>query len=323
VLREIAVAGALLLGMSYAALAQTTTTATYPNRFIKLIVPYSAGGGTDVVGRVVAEKLAERLGQPIVVENKPGGGARIGTEFVTTQPADGYTILIAGGNEMAVNPLVYKVSYAPLTTFVPLTIAIEMPLILLVPVDHPARDVAELVAWTKANPDKSNYATTAAGFTLPAELFKLKTGAKATAIAYRSVAEGGLALMSGGATMAFFTPPGIVGQVKEKKVRALAVTSTTRMPDLPDVPTLKELGIDISVTNWNGFFVLAGTPQPIIDKLTLEVRDVVLKTDVNGKLRNMFTNPVGKTPEESRQHIARDLALWKDVIDSAKLTFAN
>jgi tripartite-type tricarboxylate transporter receptor subunit TctC len=295
----------------------------YPSRFIKLIVPYSAGGGTDVVGRVVTEKLAERLGQPIVVENKPGGGARIGVEFATTQPADGYTILIAGGNEMAINPLIYKVSYAPLTTFVPLTIAIEMPLILLVPVDHPAKDVAELVAWTKANPEKSNYATTAAGFTLPAELFKLKTGAKATAITYRSVAEGGLALMSGGATMAFFTPPGIVGQVKEKKVRALAVTSATRMADLPEVPTLKELGIDIGVTNWNGFFVLAGTPQPIIDKLTAEIRDIVLKSDVNGKLRNMFTNPVGKTPEESRAHIARDLALWKDVIDGAKLTFAN
>ena len=312
----------LALAFSLEAHAQGNPAA-YPNRFIKIIVPYSAGGGTDVVARVVGEKLAERLGQPVVVENKPGAGARLGTEFVATQPADGYTILIAGGSEMAISPLIYKTSYTALTSFVPLTIAIEMPLILLVPPNHPAKTAAELVAWAKANPDKSNYATTAPGFTLPAELFKLKTGMPAVAITFRSANEGSVALMNGAATMATFTPPGVVNLVKDGKLRALAVTTAARSPDLPDVPTMKELGIDIDITNWNGFFVPAGTPQPVVDRLVTELRHVVLNTDVRDKLKAMFTLPVGKTPQQTVQHIENDLKVWKGVIDAAKLTFAN
>ena len=311
---------AALLALPSAVNAQTTP---YPNRFVKVIVPYSAGGGTDVVARVIGEKLAERLGQPVVIENKPGAGARLGTEFVATQPADGYTLLIAGGSEMAISPLIYKTNYDPPKSFIPLTIAIEMPLILLVPPNHPAKTAKELIAWAKDNPAKSNYATTAPGFTLPAELFKLRTGTPAVAITFKSVNEGSVALMSGEASMAFFTPPGIVNQVKAGKVRALAVTTSTRSPDLPDVPTLQELGIDINITNWNGFFLPAGTPQPIVDKLTTELRHVVLNTDAKNKLRNMFTNPVGLTPEASAKRIATDTSLWKDAIAKAQLKFGN
>jgi len=200
----------------------------YPNKFLRLIVPYAAGGGTDVVGRVVTGKLTKRLSQPIVVDNRPGGDARVGVKYAATQPGDGYTILIAGGNEMAINPLIYNVNYKSLQSFLPLTIAIEMPLILLVPVNHPAKSVAELIAWSKANPEKSNYATTAAGFTLPFDLFKLRTGAVATRVAYRSGADGSVALLNGTAQMAMFTPPGIANQVKNGQMRALAVTSPTR-----------------------------------------------------------------------------------------------
>lgn len=295
----------------------------YPNRVIRIIVGYSAGGGTDVVARVVGEKLSQRLGQPVVIENRPGAGARLAVDYVATQPADGYTILIGGGSEMTISPLIYKTNYSPLTSFVPLTIAIEMPLILLVPPNHPAKTVAELVAWAKANPDKSNYATTAPGFTLPAELFKLRTGAPGVAITYKSAAEGALALMNGASSWATFTPPGIVNLVKEGKLRALAVTTNTRSPDLPEVPTMKESGIDIEITNWNGFFVPAGTPKPVVDKLTTELRHVVLNTEAKGKLRGMFTNPVGKTPEDTRLHIENDMKVWKAVIDAAKLKFGN
>ena len=286
-------------------------------------MPYSAGGGTDVVARVVADKLGERLGQPVVIENKPGAGARLGTEYVAKEPADGYTLLIAGGSEMAISPLIYKTNYTALKSFVPLTIAIEMPLILLAPPDHPAKTAKELIAWAKANPQKSNYATTAPGFTLPAELFKLRTGIPAVAITYKSAAEGSVGLMTGGASMAFFTPPGIVNLVQEGKLRALAVTTAARSADLPDVPTLKELGIDIDITNWNGFFVPAGTPQPIVDRLQTELRHVVLETDARDKLKNLFTTPVGLSHDETVRHIEHDLALWREVIDKAKLTFAN
>ena len=304
------------------AMAQGNPAAGYPNKFIRLIVPYTAGGGTDVVGRVVGEKLAERLGQPVVVDNRPGGGARVGVEYAATQAPDGYTLLIAGGNEMAINPLIYKVGYSAAQSFMPLTIAIEMPLILLVPVAHPAKTVAELIAWSKANADKSNYATTAAGFTLPFELFKLKTGTQATRVAYRSVADGSIALLNGQAQMAMFTPPGIVNQVKQGQVRALAVTSPARSPDLPEVPTLKELGIDVSVTNWNGFFVPAGTPRPIYEKLVAVTRHVVLN-EARDKLRSIFTNPVAKTPDDSARHIESDLKLWRTVIVSAKLKLGD
>ena len=303
--------------------AQSDAAANYPNKFIRIVVGYSAGGGTDVVARAIGEKLSQRLGQPVIVENKPGAGARLAVDYVAGQPPDGYTLLIGGGSELAISPLIYKTNYSPLTSFVPLSIAIEMPLILLVPPSHPAKTAPELAAWAKANPDKSNYATTAPGFTLPAELFKLRTGAPGVAIVYKSAGEGAIALMSGASAWATFTPPGVVNLVKEGKLRALAVTTATRSPDLPDVPTMKELGIDINITNWNGFFAPAGTPKPIADKLSSELRDIVLNTEVKGRLRGMFTNPVGKTPEETTSHIQNDLKVWKDVIDKAQLKFGN
>lgn len=314
--------GAFLAWSAFSAAAHAQGS-PYPNRFLKIVVPYSAGGGTDVVARVIAEKLGERLGQPVVIENKPGAGARLGTEFAASQPPDGYTLLIAGGSEMAISPLIAKTNYHPLKSFIPLTIAIEMPLILLVPPNHPANTAQELIAWAKTNPGKSNYATTAPGFTLPAELFKLRTGAPAVAITFKSVNEGSIALMTGEASMAFFTPPGIVSQVRAGKVRALAVTTAVRSPDLPDVPTLNELGIDINITNWNGFFLPAGTPNPIVDRLTAELRHVVLNSEAKDKLRNMFTNPVGLSPEASARRIETDTALWRDVIAKAQLTFGN
>jgi tripartite-type tricarboxylate transporter receptor subunit TctC len=295
----------------------------YPNKPVRIIVGYAAGGGTDVVARVIGEKLAERLGQPVVIENRPGGGARIAVDYVATQHPDGYTILIGGGSELSISPLIYKTNYSPLTSFVPLTIAIEMPLILVAPPDHPAKTAIELVAWAKANPDKSNYATTAPGFTLPAELFKLQTGAPGVAIYYKSAAEGAIALMNGAASWATFTPPGIVNLVKDGKLRALAVTTAARSPDLPDTPSMKELGLDIDIANWNGFFLPAGTPEPIADRLTKELRDIVLRTEVRDKLRGMFTVPVGKTPAETARHIEAEIKVWKGVIDKAQLKFAN
>jgi tripartite-type tricarboxylate transporter receptor subunit TctC len=295
----------------------------YPNRPVRIIVGYAAGGGTDVVARVIGEKLSERIGQPVIVENRPGGGARIAVDYVAAQPADGYTILIGGGSELSISPLIYKTNYSPLTSFVPLTIAIEMPLILLVPPDHPATTATELVAWAKANPDKSNYATTAPGFTLPAELFKLQTGAPGVAIYYKSAAEGAIALMNGAASWATFTPPGIVNLVKQGKLRALAVTTASRSPDLPDTPTMKELGLDIEIANWNGFFLPAGTPAPIAERLTSELREIVLNSEVKDKLRGMFTVPVGKTSADTTRHIEAEMKVWKAVIEKAQLKFSN
>ena len=295
----------------------------YPNRPLRIIVGYAAGGGTDAVARVIGEKLSERIGQPVIIENKPGGGARLAVDYVAAQPADGYTILISGGSELSISPLIYKTNYSPLTSFVPLTIAIEMPLILLASPDHPARTAPELVAWAKANPGKSNYATTAPGFTLPAELFKLQTGAPGVAIYYKSAAEGAVALENGAVSWATFTPPGIVNRVKQGKLRALAVTTAARSPDLPDTPTMKELGLDIEIANWNGFFLPAGAPRPIAERLTNEMREIILNSEVKNKLRGMFTVPVAKTSADSTRHIEAEMKVWKAVIENARLKFDN
>jgi tripartite-type tricarboxylate transporter receptor subunit TctC len=314
---------ALILTPGAAAFAQGTPDSSYPNRFVRMVLGYAAGGGTDVVARIISDKLAERLGQPVVVENKPGGAARLAVEYVAQQPGDGYTMLIAAGAEMTIGPLISKVTYSPIESFKPLTIAIEMPLILLVSADHPAKTVAELAAWAKSNPAKSNYATTAPGFTLPAELFKLKMDIPAVGITYRSAAEGAVGLMSGAASMAFFTPPGIVNLVKEGKLRALAVTTATRSADLPNVPTLKELGIDMVITNWNGLYVPSATPQPIVDRLSAEIRHVVLNTEANERLKKIFTTPVARSPEDTTRQMASDLQMWKDVIAKANLKFSE
>ena len=322
-LGRISVAALVLLAQAAIAHSQPAPDAPYPNRFIRIVLGYAAGGGTDVVARIIADKLTERLGQPVVVENRPGGGGRMAVEYVAQQKPDGYTVLIAAGAEMTIGPLISKVNYSPIESFAPLAIAIEMPLVLLVSAEHPAKTVQQLVTWAKANPGKSSYATTAPGFTLPAELFKQKMGVPGAGVSYRSAAEGAVGLMNGAAAMAFFTPPGVVNLVKDGKLRALAVTTATRSMDLPDVPTLKELGIDITITNWNGLYVPSGTPQPIVDRLSTELRYVVMNTDANERLKKIFTTPVGKSPEETTRHMQSDLQMWKDVITKSNLKFAD
>ena len=148
-------------------------------------------------------------------------------------------------------------------------------------------------------------------------------GIPAIGITYRSAAEGAVGLMTGAASMAFFTPPGIVNLVKEGKLRALAVTTATRSADLPDVPTLKELGIDMVITNWNGLYVPSATPQPVADRLSAELRHVVMNTDANEKLKKIFTTPVAKSPEDTTRQMASDLQMWKDVIAKANLKFSE
>jgi tripartite-type tricarboxylate transporter receptor subunit TctC len=197
-----------------------------------------------------------------------------------------------------------------------------MPLILLVPPNHPAKTAPELVAW--ARPIPTNRTMPPRRRDSPCRPnCSSSDRAPGVAIYFKSAAEGAIGLMNGAASWATFTPPGIVNLVKDGKLRALAVTTEARSPDLPDVPTMKELGIDITITNWNGFFVPTGTPQPIADKLAVELRHVVLNTEVKDKLRGMFTNPVGKTPAETTRHIENDMTVWKDVIETAKLKFGN
>ena len=298
--------------------------ANFPNKVIRMIVGFAAGGGNDIFARLIAQKLSERTGWTVIIENKPGAGGRLAADYAAKEAPDGYTVLVGASGAMAIGPIIYKTGYDTLRSFEPVTMIADFPLILVVHPDHPARTVQELVAWTKANPDKANYSTSSPAFTLPTELFKLRTGAKGVGIPYKSSGEMLLGVVSGNAAMAIIDPPPTTVQVQAGKLRALAVTGAMRTRELPDVPTLGEAGVPgVVVGLWSGFFVPTGTPKPIIDKLAGELREVILNTTVRDQLVGMAVNPAGNSPEEFRHLIAEEIKMWQAVVQEGNLKFSE
>jgi tripartite-type tricarboxylate transporter receptor subunit TctC len=294
----------------------------YPNKVIRMIVGFAAGGGNDIFARLIAQRLTERTGWTVIIENKPGAGGRLAADYAAKETSDGYTILVGASGAMAIGPIIYKTGYDTLKSFEPVTMIADFPLILVVKPDHPAKTAKELVEWTKANPDKANYSTSSPAFTLPTELFKLRTGAKGVAIPYKSSGEMLLGVISGNAAMAIIDPPPTTSQVQGGKLRALAVTGAKRTRELPDVPTMAEAGIPgVQVGLWSGFFVPTGTPKPIIDKLAKELRAVILESPARDQLVGMAVNPSGNSPEEFRQLIADEIKMWQQVVQEGKLEF--
>ena len=283
----------------------------YPNKIIRMVVGFAAGGGNDIFARIVSPEAHRATGWTVIIENKPGAGGRLAADYVAKEAPDGYTILVGASGAMAIGPIIYKTGYDTLKSFEPVTMIADFPLILVVHPDHPAKTVQELVEWTKANPDKANYSSSSPAFTLPTELFKLRTGAQGVGIPYKSSGEMLLGVVSGNATMAIIDPPPTTAQVQAGKLRALAVTGAKRTRELPDVPTMAEAGVpDVVVGLWSGFFVPAGTPKPVIDRLAAELREVILNTPVRDQLIGMAVNPAGNTPDEFRRpHRRRDQAL--------------
>jgi tripartite-type tricarboxylate transporter receptor subunit TctC len=324
-LAVIAVTGAALTGSALFGSAHAQdAAASFPNKPIRMVVGFAAGGGNDIFARLIQNELTKRTGWTVVIENKPGAGARLSAEYVAREPADGYTILVGASGAMSIGPLIYKTDYETLKSFTPVTMIGGFPLFLAVGADHPAKTAKELVAWTKANADKANYATSSPAFTLPSELFKMRSGANGTAIPYKSSGESILAVMSGNAAMTVIDPPPMVPQVKGGKVRALAVLAKERSPDLPDVPTMGEAGFpDVNVSLFSGFFVPAGTPKAIVDKLHKELNAVITRSEVTDKLRAMAVNPTGAGSEEFSKIIADEQKLWREVIAAGKLKFEN
>lgn len=319
-----AFAAVVFLTSSDAPFAQADPAAGFPGRPIRMVVGFAAGGGNDIFARLIAQKVQERTGWTVVIENRVGAGGRTAAEFVAREPADGHTILVGASGAMAIGPLIFKTNYDTLKSFTPVTVIGDFPLFLVVKADHPAKTLKELVAWTRANPDKANYATSSPAFTLPSELFKMKSGASGTGIPYKSSAESILGVISGNATMTIIDPPPTVSQVQGGKLRALAVLAKQRSPELPDVPTMTEAGVpDVNVSLWSGFFVPTGTPKPIVDKLHKELREVITNTDVKGKLRAMAVNPTGSGTAEFAKLIAEEQKMWANVIKTGNLKFAQ
>jgi tripartite-type tricarboxylate transporter receptor subunit TctC len=312
-----------LLAMAVPAKAQNE--ANYPNRVIRIVVGFAAGGGNDIFARLVGAKLQELLGQSVIIENKPGAGSRLANEYAANQPADGYTLLVAASGGMSIASAIYpKLAYHPTRSFVPLTMIANFPLILAVPADHPAKTVQDLVAWMKANPDKSNYATSSPAFTIATELFKLKTGAPGQAIPYKGSGESLVAVLSGQTLLTIADGPPAVPLVKGGKVRALAVTGSQRSAELPEVPSMAEAGLpEVNTGLWSGVFVPAATPAPIVRKLEDTLRRVISDPEVNGKLRAMAVTPGGGSSDDFRAMIDADIKTTADVVKAAHLTFAE
>ena len=296
----------------------------YPSKVIRMIVGFAAGGGNDIFARLIAQRLTERTGWTVIIENKPGAGGRLAADYAAKEAPDGYTVLVGASGAMAIGPIIYKTGYDTLRSFEPVTMIADFPLILVVHPDHPARTVQELVAWTKANPEKANYSTSSPAFTLPTELFKLRTGAKGVGIPYKSSGEMLLGVVSGNAAMAIIDPPPTTAQVQAGKLRALAVTGAMRTRELPDVPTLGEAGVPgVVVGLWSGFFVPTGTPKPIIDRLSHELREVILNTTVRDQLIGMAVNPAGNSPEDFRHLIAEEIKMWQAVVKEGNLKLSE
>ena len=291
----------------------------YPTRPIHIIVGFAAGGGNDVIARIYAQKLSEDLGQPVIVENKPGAGAIVATEYVSKAAPDGYTLLV-GASGMAINQSLYaKLPYDSVRDFVAISELASFPLLLVVNASSPIKSVAEFVAYAKANADKMNYATSSATFQLVTELFKQKTGAPMQAIPYKSANESVLAVVSGQVTTTIADAGPVSPQVKAGTVRALAIAAPKRMEDFPDVPTMKEAGADIDGTLWTGVFAPKATPPEIVRKLETEFMKIAKQTDVAARLKQIGIEAVGNSTEEFTRILAADIVRWGEVAKSANI----
>ena len=303
-------------GASRASLAQS-----FPSRPIRLVVGYSPGGGNDLIARIVAAKLQERLGQPVIVENKAGAQSIIAAELVARAPADGYTLLVAPSGPMTINPAVFrKLPYAPDKDFAPISLMAEFPLMLAVGAQQPLKSVAQLFAHAKADPKMANYASSATPFQLAAELFNQKTGSAFQHIPYRGSGESVNAVVSGTVLMTIADSGPMSGPLKGGLLRALAITASKRHRAFPDVPTIAEAGIaGMDITLWTGLVAPTGTPADIVAKLQAEIAAIVALPDVKERFEQIAVDPRSTTSDAYRALIASDITRWKAVADTANI----
>ena len=300
----------LLASLSGVVHAQTA----WPSKPVRIVVPYAPGGANDILARVVAEKLAPALGQPVVVENKPGAGAIVGTELVVKAAPDGYTLLMAASGPIVFNPaLVAKLSYNPMTDLTPITVVGSFPMILAVNEASPAKTFSELVNLTKASPSKFNYSYPSASFQLVMELVKTKTGLKAMNVPYQGSAPSINAVLTQEVQMTLIDSGPIAALLKAGKLRALGVTSEQRLAAYPQVPTMKEQGVDVSVNFWSGLLAPAGTPAPIVKRVQEEVARIMALPDVQERMAKLDIKAIGSSSAEMAKTISQEIQMWTQV----------
>ena len=311
--------GAMLLGC---ALAVPVAAQTYPDHVIRLIVPYPPGGGNDALGRLVAQRLSSRLGQPVIVDNRPGAGGNLGTEQAARAKPDGYTLLLGFVANMAMTPSLGKVNYDPLTSFAPVSMVAQGYQIISVNPAFSAQSIKELVALAKAKPGTLNYGSGGSGtpLHLVGELFKLRTGTDIQHIPYKGSPQATAAVLAGETEMVFGSVVATLPFVKSGKLRALAVTSPKRIVAAPDVPTLNELGYPgIEASSWYGLYAPAGTPPAIIDRINGEMVKLAQDPDYREQLNKQGQEAISSTPEELKRFMRSEFDTWSRVIKTANI----
>src|SRR5882762_3642816 len=301
--------------------AAAVSQESYPNKPIRIVVGYSAGGGNDIIVRVMQPEMQKGLGQPIIVDNRPGAQSIIAADTVAKSAADGYTLLMGPSGPMTINPATYsKLPYDPVRDFAPISMICQFPLLVTVDAKLPIHSVKELIAYAKANPAKANYASSAGIFQITTELFKQKTGTGFVMIPYKSSGESVQALLTGDAMVTFVDPPPVTAPLKAGTVRGLAITSATRHPSWPNLPTMAEAGVpDMEVPVWTAFFAPAKTPSAVIARLHKEVARAVHTPEVRERFAQMGLDPVGSTPDELAKVVARDLEKYTAVAKAANI----
>jgi tripartite-type tricarboxylate transporter receptor subunit TctC len=308
----------LAMGMTVAAQAETA----WPTRPIKLIVGYAAGGSTDVTARIVGQAISERLGQPVIIENRPGAAGNLAADATAKADPDGYTLLMASST-IAANPGLYKsLPFNVQTDFAPITVTAFIPNLLVVHPSVPADNLANFIAYLKANPGKLNFGSAGNGSSqhLSGELFNSLAGVKMVHVAYRGGAPAVNDLLGGQVQVIFAPLVEVIQQVRADKVRAIGITTAKRSPLLPDVPSIAETLPGYEVVLWNGLLAPAKTPPDVIARINRAAVDALRSADVKARLAEQGSEPVGNTPAEFRAFMDSELVKWRRLVEISGAT---
>ena len=294
----------------------------YPSRPVRFILPFPPGGGTDILGRVIAERLSASLGQPVVTENRGGAGGNVGAEAAAHSAPDGYTIVLVAPS-LAISPSLYsKLNYDPVKDLAPIGLVATVPNVMITNPSVEAKNLQEFIALGRSRPGQMNFGSGGAGTSnhLAGELFNIVTGAKLVHVPYKGVNLAMQGVLAGEIQLVFIGIPAALPHIKAGKLRALALVAPQRSSALPEVPTVAEAGLkDFDVTTWYGVMAPAGTPRPIVTRLNGELVKIMQAPDVKERLAGMATDPLTSTPEEFAAYLRQEIAKWGDVVRKANL----
>ncbi|MFZ2737054.1 MAG: tripartite tricarboxylate transporter substrate binding protein [Burkholderiaceae bacterium] len=312
----------LMLAASLLAYGSFALAQTFPTKQVRILVGYAPGGGTDIFSRLLANKLTEMWGQPVVVENRTGATGTIAADYVAKSSPDGHTVLMTVPNTHTILPQLSRLPYDPLRDFTPITLAVQVPHVLVVGLSVPANNMAELVAMAKANPSKINFSSSGPGSTqqLAGELLNQIAGIKAVHVPYRGSAAAMLDLVAGGVTLSLDTTSSSMGQIRAGKLKPLAVAAPNRVAALPQIPTTAEAGYPgVEMITWYGMFGPAGMAKPVLDKWQQDVAKVLQMPDVRERILQLAGEPVGNKPEEFDAYVRAEFTKTGKLVKEANI----